>query len=104
MSRTFRRKNKKSHTARLWNSYSESVRNWLRKRYPGKTDKEIIHLEDVDYHSDNRPGKWSPTSAFNKMLHTRVKNENRLNLIRCLRTGDEFVEVPMKRDSGYQFF
>lgn len=104
MSRTYRRKHKKSHTAESWNSYSECVRNWYRDRYPGKTDEEIIHLQDVKYHCDNHPGEWSPTSAFNKGLHTKVKNKNRLNLIRCLRTGDEFVEIPMKRDSGYQFF
>lgn len=104
MSRTYRRNRRKSPIAESWNSYSESVREWYRQRYIGKTDEEILHLQDVEYHCDNHPGEWSPTSAFNKGLHIRTKNKNRLDLIRCLRTGDEFVETPFKRDSGFQFF
>jgi hypothetical protein len=104
MARTYRRKNRKSQFVEAWNSYSEHIRNWYRDRNPGKTDKEIIHLHEVEYHCDNHPGEWSPTSAFNKGLYIKVKNKNRLNLIRCLRTEDEFVEIPLKRDSGYQYF
>lgn len=104
MARTYRRKNNKSHTAESWNSYNECVRNWYRRRYPGKTDKEIIHLKDVEYHCDNHPGEWNPPSGYSRWLNKKVKNKNRLKLIRVLRTGEEFVEIPIKRDSGYQYF
>ena len=104
MSRTYRRKSSKSHAENAWKTYTEFTRNWYRNRNPGRTDEEIIHLRDVEYHCDNHPGEWSPPSGYGKALNRKVKRDNRLNLIRCLRNDEEFVEIPLKKDSGHDYF
>lgn len=104
MSRTIRRKASKARYEQAWNNYYEHTRNWYRKRFPGKTDAEIVHVLDVHYHCDNHPGEWNPPSGFGRWLSKKVKNDNRLKLIKCLRTDEEFVEIPLKKDSGYSYF
>lgn len=104
MARTYRRKKASSPFPAYWRETSECVKDWYRKRHPGLTDEEIVRKKCVEYHSENHPGEWNPPSGFGKALNKKVKRDNRLNLICCLRYDEEFVEIPLKRDSGHDYF
>jgi hypothetical protein len=104
MARTYRRKKASSPFPDYWRELDERVRDWYRKRHPGLTDEEIVRKKCVEYHAENHPGQWNPPSGFGRALNRKVKRDNRLNLIRCLRYDEEFVEIPVKRDSGHDYF
>jgi len=104
MARTYRRKQATPPFLKYWGETTEWHRDWYRKRHPGLSDDEIVRKKCVEYHSENHPGQWNPPSGFGKALNRKVKRDNRLNLIRCLRYDDEFVEIPLKRDSGHDYF
>lgn len=104
MSRTYRRKKATPKFPDYWRETAEWHKDWYRKRNPGLTDEEIVRKRCVEYHADNHSGEWNPPSYFGKKLNKKVKRDNRLNLIRCLRIDEEFVEIPLKRDSGHDYF
>lgn len=104
MARTYRRKNGTPPFPQYWRECNERIRDWYRDRNPGLTDEEIVRKECVGYHADNHPGWWSPPSYWGKGLNKKIKRKNRLNLIRCLCNDEEFVEIPLKKDSGYDYF
>lgn len=104
MARTYRRKKSTSPFPDYWRETTEGIRDWYRERNPGLTDEQIVRLECVEYHAENHPGEWSPPSYYGKGLNKLVKRKNRLNLIRCLRNDEEFVEILSKKDSGERYF
>jgi hypothetical protein len=104
MARTYRRKQETSPFPKYWGELTEGLRDWYRERNPGLTDEEIVRKKCVEYHVDNHPGQWNPPSGFGKALNKKVKRDNRLNLIRCLRNDEEFIEIPLKKDSGERYF
>jgi hypothetical protein len=104
MARTYRRKKASSPFPKYWGELTEGLRDWYRERNPGLTDEDIVRSKCVEYHADNHPGQWNPPSGFGKALNKKVKRDNRLNLIRCLRNDEEFIEIPVKRDSGHDYF
>ena len=104
MARTYRRKQATPPFPKYWGETTEWHRDWYRKRNPGLTDEEIVRRKCIEYHSDNHSGQWNPPSDFGKELNRKIKRDNRLNLIRCLRNDEEFVEIPLKKDSGHDYF
>lgn len=106
MSRTFRRKKIKSDTVKDWNQYSPLVKEWFQEnKYPFlKTVEAILKMEESKYHRDNQSGEWSAPNYFGKGLNKQVKHHNKLNLIRSLREETDFIEIPLKKDSGYDYW
>lgn len=104
MARTYRRKHGTPPFPQYWRRMSERLRDWYRERSPGLTDEQIVRLECVEYHADNHSGEWNTPSYYGKGLNKMVKRKNRLNLIRCLRNDEEFVEILSKKDSGERYF
>ena len=104
MSRTYRRKNTKAPIKTDWCGYGEFLRRYYRDKYPHLNDEEIIKREAVEYHKENHPGEWNVPGGYGKWLNKKVKNRNRLTLIRDLRNDGEFDMIPIKKDSGWQYW
>jgi hypothetical protein len=104
MSRTLRRKSKKSDFEKDWISFSEWSRNYYRKRYPNCSDEEIIHRKSVKYHADNHSGEWSVPSYYGRYLNKKIKYRNKLTLLRSIRTDIEYEPIPHKKDSGWSYW
>ena len=104
MARTYRRKKASSPFPDYWRELDECIRDWYRKRHHGMTDEEIVRKKCVEYHKENHPGEWNVPGGYGKWLNKKVKNRNRLTLIRDLRNDGEFDMIPIKKDSGWQYW
>jgi hypothetical protein len=98
MSKTYRRKGFHSWFTNYPSQVDDFWKSYYYKR-PEMSDKEFLALQESEYHRDNHSGVYT----FRNNLNKKTSKKNRLRLIQCLTTGDDFEPIPFKRDPGYQY-